>query len=101
MGGKQLGDVDHLRGLRRLAGQRADVGAHQCPPRCPRERPISSLVELSWRSSGRLAAASSLAVRFASTLPSSTPHWSKESMFQTTTCTTTLCSYSATSAPSA
>ena len=30
--------------------------------------------------------------RLASTLPSSTPHWSKESMFHTAPCTNTLCS---------
>ena len=31
-------------------------------------------------------------MRCASTLPSSTPHWSKESMFQITPCVKTLCS---------
>ncbi len=39
-------------------------------------------------------------IRAASTLPSSTPHWSNESMPQITPCVNTLCSYSATSAPS-
>ena len=38
--------------------------------------------------------------RLARTLPSSTPHWSKESMFQTAPWTNTLCSYSAISWPS-
>src|SRR3546814_5094569 len=38
IGGQQLVDVDQLRGLCRLAGQRADVGAHQCPIRCSRKR---------------------------------------------------------------
>ena len=38
--------------------------------------------------------------RFASTLPSSTPHWSKESICQIVPWVNTLCSYSATSWPS-
>ncbi len=37
--------------------------------------------------------------RLARTLPSSTPHWSKESMFQTAPWTNTLCSYSAINCP--
>ena len=40
-------------------------------------------------------------IRCASTLPSSTPHWSNESMSQIVPCVNTLCSYSATSLPSA
>ena len=38
-------------------------------------------------------------MRCASTLPSSTPHWSNESIFQIAPWANTLCSYSATSAP--
>ena len=41
---------------------------------------MSALVELSWSSVGLGRASSSGMIRFASTLPSSTPHWSKESM---------------------
>ena len=40
-------------------------------------------------------------MRCASTLPSSTPHWSNESICQIAPCVKTLCSYSATSLPSA
>ena len=36
---------------------------------------------------------------WASTLPNSTPHWSKESMFQIAPCVNTECSYRATSLP--
>ena len=39
-------------------------------------------------------------MRLASALPSSTPHWSKESMLQIAPCVKTLCSYSAISFPS-
>ena len=39
-------------------------------------------------------------IRLASTLPSSTPHWSKEPIPQTVPWVKTLCSYSATRAPS-
>ena len=39
-------------------------------------------------------------IRWASTLPNSTPHWSNESIFQITPCVKTACSYSATSLPS-
>ena len=38
-------------------------------------------------------------MRWASTLPNSTPHWSNESMFQITPCVKTLCSYRAMSLP--
>ena len=43
---------------------------------------------------------SSAAIRVASALPSSTPHWSNESIPQIVPWTNTLCSYSATSDPS-
>src|SRR5947209_841411 len=38
-------------------------------------------------------------IRCARTLPSSTPHWSNESIFQITPCVNTECSYRATSLP--
>src|SRR5690348_9014781 len=43
---------------------------------------MSVLVEESWPSSGSVALSSSGAIATASTLPSSTPHWSNESMPQ-------------------
>ena len=45
-------------------------------------RRISAFVEESCVSSGSVVALSSGTIRFASTLPSSTPHWSNESMPQ-------------------
>ena len=53
---------------------------------------MRALVELSCANSGSSAAVNSSATFFASTLPSSTPHWSKELMSQTVPCTNTLCS---------
>ena len=47
-----------------------------------RYRRMSALVELSWFRGGSSLAASSETIRWASTFPSSTPHWSNESMFQ-------------------
>jgi hypothetical protein len=41
---------------------------------------------------GRGFAFNSGTIRWASTLPSSTPHWSNESMFQIAPCVKTLCS---------
>ena len=61
---------------------------------------MSVFVELSCVSFGSCALCSSGTIRFASTLPSSTPHWSKELMFQIVPWVKTLCSYSATSVPS-
>src|SRR5215469_7245483 len=63
-------------------------------------RLMSVLVELSCISSGSVVLSSSGIIRFASTLPSSTPHWSNELIFQMVPCTKTLCSYSAMSLPS-
>ena len=54
---------------------------------------------------GRVAGSASLSssgmICWASTFPSSTPHWSNESMSQIAPWVKTLCSYSATSFPSA
>ena len=63
-------------------------------------RLMSVLVELSCVSSGSLALSSSGMIRLARTLPSSTPHWSNELIFQMVPWTKTLCSYSAMSLPS-
>ena len=57
-----------------------------------RYRRIRLFVELSCLSVGAVSLSSSGTIRCASTLPSSTPHWSKESMFQITPCVKTLCS---------
>jgi hypothetical protein len=57
-----------------------------------RYRRIKAFVELSCPNSGSVAASNSGTIRWASTLPSSTPHWSNESMFQITPCVKTLCS---------
>ena len=48
--------------------------------RIERYRRISSFVELSWPRSGSVGLSSSGMMRFASAFPSSTPHWSNESM---------------------
>ena len=56
-----------------------------------------SLVELSQRA--RLVRSRAAQRPLARILPSSTPHWSNESMSQITPCTNTACSYNATSAP--
>src|SRR5713226_7768900 len=57
-----------------------------------RYRRMSLLVELSCVSLGSSALSSSGMMRLASTFPSSTPHWSNESIFQMVPCTKTLCS---------
>src|SRR5471032_2091892 len=60
---------------------------------------IRPLVELScWAGAG--SPVSSFWICLASTLPSSTPHWSKLLTSHSTPCTNTLCSYSAIKAPS-
>ena len=51
------------------------------------------LVELSCFNTGAAPASSSGMMAAANTLPSPTPHWSNESMFQMTPCVKTLCSY--------
>src|SRR5690606_41745075 len=51
---------------------------------------ISAFVEESCRSSGSASAVSSGAIRDASFLPSSTPHWSNELTFQIAPCVNTL-----------
>src|SRR5437899_307911 len=57
-----------------------------------RWRRMSAFVELSWRSGGSVLLSSSGMMRCASCFPSSTPHWSNESMCQITPCVNTLCS---------
>ena len=49
-------------------------------------------VELSCRNGGGSSAPSSSKIRCASTLPSSTPHWSNGSMSQIAACVNTACS---------
>ena len=68
--------------------QRVEREGHSL--RADRYRSISAFVELSWSSSP--PAWISLTIRWASALPSSTPHWSNEFTFQITPCTKTLCS---------
>src|SRR5271165_6920700 len=53
---------------------------------------IRLLVELSCVSNGFCTLSSSGMIRCAKTFPNSTPHWSNESMPQTTPCVKTLCS---------
>src|SRR5215813_3571916 len=65
-----------------------------------RYRRIRLSVELSCLSTGSAGFSSSGMMRCARTLPSSTPHWSNESMFQITPWVNTECSYSAMSLPS-
>src|SRR6266536_420622 len=57
-----------------------------------RYRRIRLLLELSWLKAGSALLSSSGIMRWANTLPSSTPHWSNESMFQITPWVKTLCS---------
>src|SRR5213078_2485656 len=57
-----------------------------------RWRRMSAFVELSWRRGGSVALSSSGMIRCASCFPSSTPHWSNESMCQITPWVNTLCS---------
>src|SRR5438034_967658 len=57
-----------------------------------RYRRMSAFVELSWASSGAVSLSSSGMIRFARTFPSSTPHWSKESIPQIVPWVKTLCS---------
>src|SRR5262249_26782105 len=64
----------------------------QAVPLDPRERRISALVELSCSSLGSAAFSSCGMMRWARTLPSSTPHWSKESICQIVPWVKTLCS---------
>ena len=71
-------------------GQDADY-AHQVSPRSVRNRAISPVVEPSW-APGTVPGSSSGRIPPASCLPSSTPHWSKLSMPQSTPSTNTLCS---------
>ena len=70
-----------------------------CTQRRSRKRRMRALVELSCRSSGVADAACSGMIRCGRTLPSSTPHWFKDSIRQMTPWVNTLCSYKATSAP--
>src|SRR5262249_54768674 len=57
-----------------------------------RYRRIKAFVDESCASFGSSCAVSSGTMRAASTFPSSTPHWSKESMPQIAPCVKTLCS---------
>ena len=57
-----------------------------------RKRRMRALVELSCLSSGSVGASNSGMMCWASCLPSSTPHWSKELMPQTAPWVKTLCS---------
>src|SRR5919201_6047047 len=77
-----------------------DLGTHRAASLRIRYRRMSAFVELSWASAGPVALSSSGMMRWASTLPSSTPHWSNESTSQIAPWVNTLCSYSATSLPS-
>src|SRR5882724_4104546 len=65
---------------------------HAASVRRPRWRRMSAFVELSWRRGGSVGLSSSGMMRCASCFPSSTPHWSNESMCQVTPCVNTLCS---------
>src|ERR1019366_2157164 len=65
-----------------------------------RWRRIKLFVELSCASAGSVLLSSSPMIFLARTLPSSTPHWSNESMLQIVPWVNTECSYSATSLPS-
>src|SRR4051812_1270272 len=60
---------------------------------------INPLVEASWLFT-RPGTVNSGRIFLASCLPNSTPHWSKELMFQMMPCTKILCSYSAINRPS-
>src|SRR5438552_2846992 len=51
-------------------------------------------VDESWSSFGSASLSSSRMIRWASTLPSSTPHWSNESMCQMVPCVKTLYEHS-------
>ena len=72
--------------------RRRDVVGSSTRRRCARYLRISAFVELSWPSGASVAACSSGMIRCASTLPSSTPHWSKLLMRQIVPWVNTLCS---------
>src|SRR5262249_17158527 len=57
-----------------------------------RYRRIRLLLELSWLRVGSALLSSSAIIRWASTLPNSTPHWSNESTFQIAPGVKTECS---------
>ena len=65
---------------------------HQAAPLSLRYRRISVFVELSCSSFGSVALSSSGMIRWARALPSSTPHWSKESICQIVPWVKTMCS---------
>ena len=73
------------------ANRRAHVQANQ-RSRNARYRRINALVELSWPRLGSASLCSSGTICFASALPSSTPHWSKELIPQIAPWVNTLCS---------
>src|SRR5215813_10982035 len=82
-------------------GSKLDCAGRHVAPLSLRCLRIRLLVELSWPSLGSAPLSSSGMMRWAKTLPSSTPHWSNESMSQIVPWVKTLCSYRATSFPSA
>ncbi len=76
-------------------GRRSRVGRYLFA----RYRRINAFVELSCFKSGAVDSSISGMIFTARTFPSSTPHWSNESIFQMTPCVNTACSYIATSFP--
>src|SRR5262245_12885140 len=97
----QRGDESGLRPhLLQLSLEVAHVASHRVASFRIRYRRMRVFVELSWSSLGSVGLSSSGMICWASTLPSSTPHWSNESTSQMMPCVNTLCSYSATSLPS-
>ena len=73
-------------------GSRRPASRHLVPPFARRRRRTRAFVELSCVGGGRRTASSSASTRCASTLPSSTPHWSKEFTPQSVPSTKTWCS---------
>src|SRR5262249_47529049 len=83
----------HLRLERAAVVERQNVQrlvvahGHFDSPLLLRKRRMSALVELSCLRAGSVLLSSSGTICWASTLPSSTPHWSNELMFHTVPCT--------------
>jgi hypothetical protein len=73
-------------------GRQPPIPRYPEAPRIARYRRISAFVELSCVNSGSSADSNSGMIRWASALPSSTPHWSKELIDHTTPWVKTLCS---------
>src|SRR5258705_4514005 len=103
-------DVDAVRSgtlsLGHLIAQAGEIGREDrrselhrvghVTPLSLRYRRIRLSVELSWPSLGSALLSSSGMMRWARTLPSSTPHSSNESISQIVPCVNTQCSYNAT-----